>query len=303
MKEFFRKLLVVAVIFGGAYTIYVNWGNFGQEKILADNPITENLNLDEIDVSGLKEMSTNITGYIMEELNKPNYELPSNSGFDDRYPVYEGTEEFILHEMTDGFSEISADMGGCIFRVCKSEDGKRYLQVKGVERYQIYIEDEVLFIRAVGDTTGLGNITEDNIREINISAIKEQIPSIGEIILYIPEESELETASIKLGMGFGQVESINTKELEIQCSAGAFIVQRAHADKASLKCRAGNLELNLDEKTDAYDYDIKNTAGIVQFGDKIYNGIAAEENTGNSDKKIYIECSLGNIKVQVTPRE
>ncbi len=173
-------------------------------------------------------------------------------------------------------------------------------------------------------------IIDDN--GISDEWIREQY-EMAEIVLYIPEDTLLESVEIEAGIGDVQIEELLAEKLNIKLGAGNTNIEKVYAKEAEIEggagkgsiknatisnldldtgagkfelegiftgynkidCGIGKLELTLDGGKDNYTITTDNGIGSVYIdGKKVEN----DANYGNGENKIEIENGIGAVEIK-----
>lgn len=264
MAHFIRNVLTAAVLAGGVYFLYT--------KAVGSDP------------------DFDIKNFSLDEIDKPDYEIDGDDMFDEHYDILEGDIPIREIEDMQTCKNLDVDMGGCVFKICLSEDDSFMVQAENMDKYQCYVENSSLVIRGTGAVVDLSDI---NMKK-------------SEVTLYVPDDFVFSGAELELGAGSMEIESIMASELDLECGAGMIDVQYADTADGEFKCSAGSINVKLSGAESDYNYTIESAVGLVQIGDKSYSGVADRQDIGNnSEKAIDIECAMGSIKIgfAVTPTQ
>lgn len=274
MAHFIRKALAAAVVVGGIYFLYTKAAEADPDFDI------KNFSLDKIDYDSIKEAGNSVGETILQEIDKPDYELAEDDMFDERHDILEGDIPIQVIDNMQAGGNLDVDMGGCVFKICPSGDDSFMVQAENMDKYQCYVEDSALVIRGTGAVTDLSNINMQK----------------SEVTLYVPEDYVFSGAELELGAGNMEIESIKASELKLECGAGRINVQYADTAEGEFKCSAGSVNVRLFGVKGDYNYSIKSAVGMVQIGDESYSGVTAKQDIrNNSEKDIEIECTMGSI--------
>lgn len=276
MAHFIRKALAAAVVAGGVYFLYTKAAGADPDFDI------KNFSLDKIDYDSIKEAGSSVGETILQEIDKPDYELTEDDMFDEHHDILEGDIPVqVIDNMQTG-GNLDVDMGGCVFKICPSKDDSFMVQAENMDKYQCYVEDLALVIRGTGAVTDFSDINMQK----------------SEVTLYVPEDYVFSEAALELGAGNMEIESIKASELKLECGAGRINVQYADTADGEFKCSAGSVSVRLFGVVSDYDYMIESAVGMVQIGDESYSGVTAKQDIrNNSEKSIGIECTMGSIKI------
>lgn len=139
----------------------------------------------------------------------------------------------------------------------------------------------------------------------------------GRIIITIPQNVRFEKASFDIDAGLLQIEDISVDKLAINVGAGRSVVKKFSADEleadcgtgqmifygaanklADVSCDVGEIKIYLTGSQSSYNYSLLCDIGRLKIGNDSYSGIGNELDIDNgADKKMDIECSIGNVAV------
>lgn len=154
------------------------------------------------------------------------------------------------------------------------------------------------------------------------------------IIVYVPENTELENIELEMGAGTVDIENIKAKKIDFSFGAGSVYIKNLAASNAEIECGAGQVIIENTDLTNAnldagvgklvYSGFMRNNSevncgiGEVELnlggGNEIYtvraekgigdikingNNVANESVTGNGENKISIEGGIGSVKVNM----
>lgn len=274
MAHFIRKALTAALAAGGVYVLYTG--------LTGSNP-DFNFKISDLSIDTLKEAGEGVSESIIQEIGKADYELAEDDMYDEDHDILEG--DMALHVL-EGISEnmkLDAVMGGCVFKLCVSDDDSFMVQAENMGRFQCFVEDSELVLRGSGAVTDLSDMNMQT----------------GEMILYVPENYVFSEACLELGAGSMEIESIRASELKLECGAGMLRVYYADTEDGAFKCSAGSISARLFGVESDYNYTIESAVGMVQIGDESYSGVTASREIRNaSEKNIEVECTMGSIKIE-----
>lgn len=272
MAHFIRKALAAGLVAGGVYFLYTG---------IADSDFNmKDFSLDKIDYDSIREAGNNVGETILQEIDKPDYELSEDDMFDEHHDILEGDIPVQVIENLQAEGKLDVEMGGCEFVICLSGDDSFMVRAENMDKYQCFVEDSVLVLRGTGAVTDLSNINMQK----------------SEVTLYVPEDYVFSEAEFELGAGNMEIESINALKLKLECGAGRIDVQYADTAEGEFKCSAGSVNVRLFGVKSDYNYSIKSAVGMVQIDDESYSGVTAKQDIrNNSEKDIEIECTMGSI--------
>lgn len=196
------------------------------------------------------------------------YDIGEFSSFDEAYPIYRGEVE--KYSLGSDFDGLDIEIGGCILEAKPSGNSDVYLEAEKAHRFQGYVEGSTLYIRAdagaVDDWQNIGKC---------------------KITLYLPEKYWLDNVYINIGAGTLDFEGLCAKEAYLEAGAGQVILDEAQVENLSLSVGAGRITIK--------DMDITSLDAEVGMGELVAEGAVSES--------VYIECSMGNVDLEVEGRQ
>lgn len=139
----------------------------------------------------------------------------------------------------------------------------------------------------------------------------------SKIIVYLPEDMELQEVSLELGAGVLYIEDIVTGELDIDMGAGQATVDHFKAGDLEVSCGAGEVTLTGTVEAGAdlecgtgqityhaagaeedYNYDMKSGIGDITINSRSVSGLGKENFVNNEAyKTITASCGIGEISI------
>lgn len=286
---------------------YEEWGNtvgesFGEE--IGD--LGESLG------EGVGNLGQAIGDGIAEGMGDVTYDLEDSMIFDDDFEIFTGDAE--KYSLGNNVEELDVEVGGCTFDIEFSEDSDYYVEARSTKKFQRYVKDGILYIKASSVNAG-----DD-----------------GRIVLYVPADWKVKKADIEIGAGDMTIEGIWAEEIDLEVGAGQITIDEVIADtleanvgmgeilmagvqveklqgevgmghlyvegaigeKAEVECSMGSLEMVIEGVQEDFNYDIECGMGNINVGDSQYTGIAEEKNVDNdASKKMSIECAMGDVSI------
>lgn len=249
------------------------------------------------------------------------YELDVSDVYDGSRPILQG--DVSEYSLGSEVKSLHIEMGGYFFETADSADDSFYLYTEDADRFQCYVDNGILYLKAVNANIGV-SIGGSNEKRIILAIPKEQFFEKVELELGAGQASldNLRADEVSLEVGAGQIIGRNIKvgELEVSVGAGQIDLLGMNVDvldaeigmgelvgsgsiqkSANLECSMGNLELTLSGSEHDFNYQLEVAAGNLTLGRSSYGGLAQERNIQNgADKNIEIECSMGNVSVMFT---
>lgn len=244
-------------------------------------------------------------------------ERPDEDMYDKRYPVMEGdvSRQFLGREITG----LRLELGGALFETAASSDGSFYLTTENVRKYQCYVSEGVLCLKAVS------------------SHMFEFRGNDRQITLYIPQGQYFEQVDIELGAGRVKADGLRAGTVNMNVGAGEILAGKIAADvcnvnvgagrvrlpkmdmgsfnakvgmgelvgsgsvrkSAGLECAMGNMELALAGSQKDFNYRLAVALGHLHLGKSSFSGLAQELELWNeASKSMDIDCAMGNMTVR-----
>lgn len=252
-----------------------------------------------------------------------------DSGEDELYDIEDAMAFDKGHEVMKGNVEkycpggdiriLDVEVGGCTFETRYSEDGNIYLEAENAYKFQGYVVDGTLYVRATNGS--LNNWSE-------ISKFR--------ITLYLPEGYGFDVADVSMGAGVMTLAGLEAADLSMDAGAGEISVSGIHADElkasigagaisledmdvtcldvtvgmgrfaadgivrgdADIECSMGNVELMLDGGKEDFNYELQGSMGNIDLEGESVSGFSQERTIDNgADKDMEVNCSMGNITI------
>ena len=239
---------------------------------------------------------------------------------------YDDSKEILTGDVEKGriicgdISGLRVEVGGCDFRIEKSQDDNFWIEAKNVDKLQAYAEGDVLRIissrnsKIVNDDfktvriilyvpenyafdrafleLGAGNLTAS---ELNAGTAELKVGA-GRIAL---ENLKSENTMVGIGAGGVEIKKIQTGKLSCDAGAGAAEIRGRVDGDCNIVCAVGGISLVLENDEKEFDYRLDCTMGHISLGKQEYAGLSQEKKIDNGgDKKMELNCSLGNISVK-----
>ena len=139
----------------------------------------------------------------------------------------------------------------------------------------------------------------------------------SKIIVYLPEDLELQEASLDLGAGVLYIEDIKVGSLDVEIGAGQANLDQFHAGELDVSCGAGQVVLSGEVTAEAdlecgtgeiiyhavgaeedYNYDLESGIGEISVGSQKISGFGKDKFINNNAyKTIKISCGIGKVSV------
>lgn len=259
---------------------------------------------------------------IAEGLDNVHYDLDDAMVFDKKHEILKGDVD--KFSVGNEVGELFVEVGGCVFTMKESGDDNYYLEAENTKKFQGYVEDGTLFVRA---TIGTGTVTKgkecrvtlyvpDNWKEKRLEKVDMELGAgvmdlsgfdaekvllevgAGQITL---SEVVAETLDVSVGMGEIVVEALTVDKLLGEVGMGRLYLEGAIYDKADVECAMGSLEMVVQGSQDDFDYDVECGMGNITLGGDSYGGVAQEKTIDNgASKKMLVECAMGDVNIAFT---
>lgn len=250
------------------------------------------------------------------------YELDDSMVFDKNHEIFKGDVD--KYAVGSHIDELFVEVGGCVFTMKESGDDNYYLEAENTKKFQGYVEDGTLFVRA---TIGTGTVAKgeecrvtlyvpDNWKEQRLEKVNMELGAgvmklnslaAEKILLEVGAgqitvaEIMADTLDISVGMGEILVEDLEVDKLLGDVGMGHLYLEGAISDKADVECAMGSLEMVVEGNQDDFDYDVECGMGNIRLGNKNYGGVAQEQTIDNgASKKMLVECAMGDVSISFT---
>lgn len=167
-------------------------------------------------------------------------------------------------------------------------------------RYGVYMEGDTLKIEAPREYR---MFSRDNNRELIVTIPEDyefhEIDVEVKAGEFIAEKLVADSLDVDTDAGSARIEDGSVRKFSADCKAGEITYAGAATDEIEADCSAGSIELELvGEETD-YNYEAKVSAGSIQIGDQLYEGLG---NRGSGKHKgaagmMELKCKAGGIVV------
>ena len=257
----------------------------------------------------------------------PFFELEEQHFFDDNeilnQDVEDRTDNFNVAEIRElslkcagvKVNFVAYDEGGNSI----TEPGDIRIQVKKAAKYQSYVKEGILYIKASSESKVTGSSKLDIMVpsaflqggaydiDIAASACEISMASVNAADVNIDMSAgavnwdNLTCKDLDIDISAGAVKGDQTAvtgETDISMSAGAVEIGGVLGTETSIDLAAGSVILKLEDAYEDYNYDISCAGGKVAVGTEVIEGIAKElEIPNQAAKEIDIECSVGSVEI------
>lgn len=166
--------------------------------------------------------------------------------------------------------ELDIKVGGCVFETKVSDDDKFYIKAEKAHKFQGYVQDNTLYIRESGGAR-------------NWSRIGSCV-----ITLYVPKNFTFEEAEVEMGAGVMKLSHLcASEEISLEIGAGVIEVDKVECAELEITVGAGQIEVK--------NMELNKLNAEIGMGEFTAEGEISEE----AD----IECSMGNVELQVKGKE
>ena len=245
------------------------------------------------------------------------YDIKDASMFDDDYGIMNGNVDRYCPG-TD-IRKLEIEVGGCQLETRRSGDDSIYLEVENAHKFQGYVSEGTLYIRATaGSAVNWTDIGKRKIMlylpdgfyfdevDIEVGAGELRLDDLytdkaklevgaGLIIL---ESAQVQDLEVSVGAGSVQLNDMLITELNAEIDMGEFLAEGILYGDADVSCSMGNIEMTLEGSEEEFNYKLEGAMGNISVGQESFNGVSGERKIDNhADKKIEIECSMGNITI------
>lgn len=245
------------------------------------------------------------------------YDINDVSMFDDDYGIMNGNVDRYCPG-TD-IRNLEIEVGGCQLETRSSGDDSIYLEVENAHKFQGYVSEGTLYIRATAGSalnwTDIGKrkimlylpdgfyFDEANIEvgagELRLDDLYTDKAKLevgaGLIIL---ESAQVQDLEVSVGAGGVQLNDMLITELNAEIGMGEFLAEGILNGDADVSCSMGNIEMTLEGSEEEFNYRLEGSMGNISVGQDSFSGFSSERNIDNhADKEMEIECSMGNITI------
>lgn len=267
-----------------------------------------------------EEVGDAIGDGIANELDNVHYELEDSMVFDKEHEIMNGDVD--KYSVGSEITELFVEVGGCVFTMKESGDDSYYLEAENIKKFQGYVEDGTLYVRA---TVGSGTVAKEcrvtlyvpsHWSEIRLEKVDMElgagVMTLGsldadKVLLKVGagqltlSETSADTMEISVDMGEMVVEEMFVEELLGEVGMGHLYLEGAIYDRADVECAMGSLEMVVEGKQQDFDYDVECGMGSIKLGSDSYSGVAQEKAIDNkASKKMLVECAMGDVNISFT---
>ncbi|MCI8639051.1 MAG: DUF4097 domain-containing protein [Coprococcus sp.] len=212
----------------------------------------------------------------------------------------------------EDITSLEADIGGYELKIRPSEDEDVRVDTTdcwfgGDTEIAVYEKNGRLYIKTVQSGEFLDVF----------SFFTERGEHYGEIRVYLPTSLRLTEAELSIGAAEVEIDTLKADKTKISIGAADCHIQRIETEKADImvgggdlelagkidgditvKCGAGDVDLELKGGESDYNYDVVCGAGEVEIGEAEYGGAASTKRIDNgSSRTVDIKCGAGKVEI------
>lgn len=246
-------------------------------------------------------------------------------GFDGGHPIQGKDFQAVIPYNTSASGTLKGldmELGGVGLYVSESSDGDIHLEGVDVKKAQYYVEDGILYIKALD----------------NRPKIKYNGPDTY-IYLYLPDDAEFSSVYVGLGAGEADLSGFRADKLNCDVGAGTMNLSEVEAKEADINlgmgemyfydmtvddmnfevgmgnldfdgsitgnmtgdCGMGTVYMYLDGKESDHNYQLETSMGSMLVGDNEFSGMASERTLNyDADSDFNLTCSMGSMEIYFT---
>jgi hypothetical protein len=222
----------------------------------------------------------------------------------------DGELEPDTREAYTSVKKVEIETAGVVVEVLESEDEKIYVETEDMDtrlNYSCTQEGSTLKIESTKKLkilNGIGGVDaviriylpETQLEELEIEN------GAGEVYVKTVNARKF---SLDVGAGEGTVDHFVAQKVEMSCGAGELTAAGTILSEAEIDCGVGEVELTVQGEESDYSYEVDCGVGEVVFGDQSFSGLgvkrsASLKSSDQKEKKITIDCGVGNVTVSFT---
>lgn len=247
-----------------------------------------------------------------------NYDINDRSMFAHSQKIYKG--DVSKYCPGTGIENLDIEVGGCILEAKTSKDDSFYIEVNKAYKFQGYVEDATLYIKASNgaktwNKMGSCTITLYVPRDFMFGTVEVEL---GAGVLEFSDLRAGDCISLEVGAGQIGIDNLQSNELNLEIGAGEIELENmevwgelaaeigmgnfeahgtVYAD-ANIQCSMGNVDLELAGGETSYNYIVECAMGNIDIGNHSYSGLAKETSINNgAGVTVEIQCAMGNVSV------
>lgn len=245
------------------------------------------------------------------------YDINEHSIFEHSYKIYKGDVAKYCPGTDIGNLDIEA--GGCVLETKASRDDKFYIEVTKAYKFQGYVKDSTLYIKASNGAKTWNKMGSCTITlyvpknfsfgtvdvEIGAGVLEFSEPLAGDYISLeagagqiVIDDIIANTVELEVGAGEIELKNMEVAELNAEIGMGNLEASGTVQADAHIECAMGNVDLTLAGGEKNYNYTVECAMGNIDIGSRSYSGLAKEMSIDNgAEATIELECAMGNITV------
>ncbi|MBR5800294.1 MAG: DUF4097 family beta strand repeat protein [Lachnospiraceae bacterium] len=320
MNKFIKISLIVAAVLLGVGLLFSAIGLFGAKReikrLIKEEVITQEKIQKVTDLLNGEGLSLDISDQdINIQIGDGAKELEINGEV-----LAEDNKKVSFDASTIQALELDLGVGSLTVEEKAEDDGSLDLAFEGLGKCKYFVEEGTLYVEAfkglnVSNQTGI--VTEVTIKVPKDFNLNEVDAKVGAGIMNLDDlqvaEMEAEVAAgelvvkrvaageiaVDIGAGKATVKDAVVKDLDVNVSMGECVFEGKVEGDLEAECAMGNIELVIDGKEDAYNYDVNCSAGNVTIGDYNYTALGASKEIDNgAEKNMQVKCSMGQIMIE-----
>ncbi len=320
MNKFIKVSLIVAAVLLGVGLLFSAIGMFGAKReikrLIKEEVITEEKIQKVTDLLNGEGLGLDISDKdINIQIGDGAKELEINGEvFDD------DKKQVSLDASTIQALELDLGVGSLTVEEKAQADGTVDLEFEGFGKCKYFVEDGTLYVEAfkgLNVNTQTGLVTEIEIKVPKDFGLKGLDAKVGAGLMNLDDlkvgELEAEVAAgelvvkrvaagavtVDIGAGAATIKDAIVKNLDVNVSMGECVFEGKVEGDLEAECAMGNIELVIDGKEDAYNYDVNCSAGTVRIGDYDYAALGASKEINNgAAQNMEVKCSMGQIMIE-----
>lgn len=259
---------------------------------------------------------------VSDSLPELDYDIGEADSFDSGYEIRGGdVRKFCLGETVE---TLKIEAGGCQFLTLASDDNSFYAEAAKSGRFQAYLENGTLYVRAAPTSRRLDSwdgwencviklyVPKDyhygevdielGAGDLEVQGLDADKVSLGVGAGRIIANS-LKTESLKLEVGMGQIDmkDVSVKEVKAEIGMGDLQLEGIIEGNMDASCAMGNVDVKITGSQKDFNYRLNGAMGNIDLGSESYTGFALSKKIDNGARKdMQIECNAGNIKIRFT---
>ncbi len=246
------------------------------------------------------------------------YDINEHSIFGNDHKTYKG--DVAKYRLGTGIRDLDIEVGGCVLETLPSGDDSFYVEVEKAYKFQGYVEDDTLYIKASNGAKTWNRMGSCKITlyvpeyfwfgtvdmEMGAGVLEfSDLRAEGGIFLQVGAGQilidNIQSEVVTLEIGAGEVELKNMEVwgmLSAEVGMGNFEAAGVIMGEVFIECSMGNVNLELADGEQDYNYNLECAMGNIDIGDRSYSGLAKEMTLDNCAwTTVDIKCAMGNVTV------